>query len=56
MALLANTVRDPKSRAQSYTPADFLIKWGPAKPQSWQDMKLIAKALTAQYGGTTPTD
>lgn len=55
MSLLANANRDSQSSPRAFTAADFMPTWTAPKPQSWQDMKLIAKALTAQYGGTVHT-
>jgi hypothetical protein len=52
MALLANINRDSKKRSKPYTAQDFLPQWRPREPQSWQDMKNMARALTKAFGGS----
>jgi hypothetical protein len=52
MALLANVNRDTKKRSRPYTAKDFMPEWSPKQPQSWQDMKAMARALTKAFGGT----
>lgn len=52
MALVANLNRDRKKRSRPYQVADFLIRWTRRAPQTTDQMRMAAMAMTAAFGGT----
>lgn len=51
MAVLANTVRDPKRQPKPFTPADFIPKWDTPPAMPWQQMLANAQQWTRALNG-----
>jgi hypothetical protein len=53
-AVLANINRDPKTKRDPWSPADFMPTQKAAKPkqvQTWQDQQMIVKLLNQAFRG-----